>query len=297
MRVVLPLHTMKKLLYHFDTDPIPSVFDSVVAYDGGADQVTQLGGIHENNCASLVEGAIYTRAPKHKKNTAIFVGGSNLISSQSLFEAIQSHFFQDFRVSVMLDSNGCNTTAAAGVTLLNQAGSLAGKIAVVLAGTGPVGQRAAVMLAQSGAQVRLTSREMSRSKQACEDMGKQFGVELAPVEARDHGSVQTALEGAQVVFGAGKAGIRLLDADQWQKHDSIEILADVSTAEPLGFEGINMNDRNTERFGKKVFGGLGIGALKLKLHRACIGRLFTSNDQVLDADAIYKIAQQMTGSR
>ena len=81
---------MKKLLYHFDTDPIPSVFDSVVAYDGGADQVTQLGGIHENNCASLVEGAIYTRAPKHKKNTAIFVGGSNLISSQSLFEAIQS---------------------------------------------------------------------------------------------------------------------------------------------------------------------------------------------------------------
>ena len=285
---------MKKLLYHFDTDPIPSVFDSVVAYDGGADQVTQLGGIHENNCASLVEGAIYTRAPKHKKNTAIFVGGSNLISSQSLFEAVQSHFFQEFRVSVMLDSNGCNTTAAAGVTLLNQAGSLAGKIAVVLAGTGPVGQRAAVMLSQSGAQVRLTSRKMSRSEQACDYMEKQFGAKLAPVEASDRDSIHAALEGAQVVFGAGKAGIRLLDAGQWQQHDTIEILADVSTAEPLGFEGISMNDRITERFGKIVFGGLGIGALKLKLHRTCIERLFTSNDQVLDADAIYEIAQQMT---
>ena len=31
--------TMKKLLFQFDTDPHPSVFDSVVAYDGGADHV------------------------------------------------------------------------------------------------------------------------------------------------------------------------------------------------------------------------------------------------------------------
>ena len=59
---------MKKLLYHFDTDPIASVFDSVVAHDGGADHVTQLSGINEENCGGLVEGAIYTRAKKDKKN-------------------------------------------------------------------------------------------------------------------------------------------------------------------------------------------------------------------------------------
>jgi hypothetical protein len=29
---------MKKLLFQLDTDPIPSVFDPVMAYDGGADQ-------------------------------------------------------------------------------------------------------------------------------------------------------------------------------------------------------------------------------------------------------------------
>ncbi len=287
---------MKKLLYHFDTDLIPSVFDSVVAYDGGADHVTQLGDVNENNCANLVEGAIYTRAPKHKKNTAIFVSGSNLIAGQSLFEAVQSRFFQNFRVSVMLDSNGCNTTAAAGVALLNRATSLQDKIAVVLAGTGPVGQRAAVMLAKSGARVRLTSRKQKRSAQACDEIAKQFGVTLTSVEASDADSTSDALEGAHIVFGAGKAGIRLLDASQWQQHDTIEILADVSTAEPLGFAGISMMDRNTEKFGKKIFGGLGIGALKLKLHRTCIEKLFTSNDQVLDADAIYEIAQQMTRS-
>lgn len=285
---------MKNLLYHFDTDAIPSVFDSVVAYDGGADHVTQLSGVNIENCPSLVEGAIYTRPPKYKKHTAIFVGGSDLIAGQNLFKAIQSKFFQNFRVSVMLDSNGCNTTAAAGVALINQAIDIKGKIAVVLAGTGPVGQRAAVMLAKSGADVRLTSRKQARSVEACDEMKARFGVTLTPMQASNTETTNKAIEGAKIVFGAGKANIKLLNADQWQNHPSIECMADVNTSKVLGFEGIDMMDKNTERNGKIIFGGIGIGALKLKLHRACISRLFISNDLVLDAESIYEIAQQMT---
>ena len=285
---------MKKLLYHFDTDVIPSVFDSVVAHDGGADHVTQLSGINENNCSNLVEGAIYTRAPKNKKNTAIFVGGSDLIAGQKLFQAIQNEFFANFRVSVMLDSNGCNTTSAAGVALLNQAIDLQGKTAVVLAGTGPVGQRAAVLLAQSGANVRLTSRKQNRSVDACNEMHERFGVVMTPMQASDDESISQAMNGAHVVFGAAKSGIQLLNASQWQEHSSLELIADVGTSKILGFEGIDVMDKDTERYGKRIFGGIGIGALKLKLHRACIGKLFESNDNVLDADAIYKIAQTMT---
>jgi hypothetical protein len=284
---------MKKLLYHFDTDTIPSVFDSVVAYDGGADHVTQLGGVNEDNCGGLVEGAIYTRAPKDKKNTAIFVGGSDLIEGQKLFQLVHDQFFQNFRVSVMLDSNGCNTTAAAGVALLNNATNLKGKTAVVLAGTGPVGQRAAVLLAISGANVRLTSRKQSRSVEACDEMNERFGVEMTPMHTTDNDSIQAAMDGAHVVFGAAKAGIQLLDANQWQNHPTLEFIADVGTSKILGFEGINVMDKDTERFGKRVFGGIGIGALKLKLHRACIAKLFESNDVALDAEAIYKIAQAM----
>ncbi|MCZ6565550.1 MAG: NADP-dependent methylenetetrahydromethanopterin/methylenetetrahydrofolate dehydrogenase [Gammaproteobacteria bacterium] len=285
---------MKKLLYTFDTDPIPSVFDSVVAYDGGADHVTQLSGINVDNCVGLVEGAIYTRAPKNKKNTAIFIGGSDLIAGQNLFQAVHEQFFQNFRVSLMLDSNGCNTTAAAGVALLNQATSLKGKTAVVLAGTGPVGQRAAVLLAISGASVRLTSRRQSRSVEACDEMMERFGVELTPMLARDTDTTTAALDGAHVVFGAAKSGIQLLTASQWQNHPTLELIADVGTSQVLAFEGINVMDKNTKRFDKIVFGGIGIGALKLKLHRACIAKLFESNDQTLDTEAIYKIAQQMT---
>lgn len=284
---------MKKLLYHFDTDAIPSVFDSVVAYDGGADHVTQLGGVNEENCSGLVEGAIYTRAPKDKKNTAIFVGGSDLFAGQKLFQAIHDEFFSNFRVSIMLDSNGCNTTSAAGVALLNNATNLQGKTAVVLAGTGPVGQRAAVLLAISGAEVRLTSRKQSRSVEACDEMHDRFGVIMTPMQASDDDSIATALDGAHIVFGAAKAGIQLLNAQQWQNHPTLELIADVGTSKVLGFEGIDVMDKGTERYGKRVFGGIGIGALKLKLHRACIAKLFESNDIALDAESIYKIAQSM----
>ena len=284
---------MKKLLYHFDTDPIASVFDSVVAHDGGADHVTQLSGINEQNCSGLVEGAIYTRAPKNKKNTAIFVGGSDLVAGQNLFQAVQNEFFANFRVSVMLDSNGCNTTSAAGVALLNKATNLQGKTAVVLAGTGPVGQRAAVLLANSGANVRLTSRKQSRSVEACDEMHERFGVEMTPMQASDEASIEQAMDSAHIVFGAAKAGIQLLSASQWQDHPTLELIADVGTSKVLGFEDIDMMDKDTERHGKRVFGGIGIGALKLKLHRACVAKLFESNDVVLDAETIYKIAQTM----
>jgi hypothetical protein len=32
----------------------------------------------------------------------------------------------------------------------------------------------------------------------------------------------------------------------------------------------------------------------LKVHRACIGQLFQSSDQVLDAEEIYALAKSMT---
>ena len=284
---------MKKLLYHFDTDAIPSVFDSVVAYDGGADHVTQHANITPDNCHPLVEGAIYTRAPKNKKNTALFIGGSDLAAGQELFRAVQDIFFQNFRVSVMLDSNGCNTTAAAGVALICNTLDVQGKTAVVLAGTGPVGQRAAAMLAMNGAHVRLTSRKLERSQQSCELMKAKFDVDLEPMEASDDATITAALDNAHIVFGAGKTGIQLLNADQWQAHPTLEIMADVNTAPPLGFEGIDMMDKDTERSGKRIFGGIGIGALKLQLHRACIARLFESNDLVLDAKEILATAEKL----
>ncbi|CAI8748190.1 NADP-dependent methylenetetrahydromethanopterin/methylenetetrahydrofolate dehydrogenase [Methylocaldum szegediense] len=284
---------MKKLLFQFDTDFYPSVFDTVVAYDGGADHVIGHGGLTPDKVGALVDGTIFTRAPKDKKNTAIFIGGSDLIAGQELLEAVKKKFFGGFRVSVMLDSNGSNTTAAAGVAKLAASGKIAGKRAVVLAGTGPVGQRAAVMLAKEGAQVSITSRQMARAEKACENMKQRFGVDLSPIEAPDNDARGKAIAEAQIVFAAGAAGVELLEARHWQDNPSIELIADANATPPLGIGGTDMMDRGAERNGKIVWGAIGFGTLKLALHRACIAKLFESNDQILDAEEIFEIAKTM----
>lgn len=285
---------MKKLLFQLDTDPHASVFDTVVAFDGGADQVIGHGGLTPENVGALVDGTIFTRAPKDKKNTAIFVGGSDMQAGQALFTAVQQRFFSDFRVSVMLDSNGSNTTAAAAVAKLLTSGSIAGKRAVVLAGTGPVGQRVAVMLARAGAaEVHITSRQMARAETTAQKIKDQFDVDVVPIQAFSSNDRAVAIESAEVVVAAGATGIELLRAEHWQENKILQMIADANATPPLGIGGVEMMDRGLDRAGKKSWGAIGFGTLKLALHRACIARLFECNHLVLDAEEIFEIAKTM----
>jgi hypothetical protein len=265
----------------------------VVAYDGGADHVIGHGRLTPENVSALVEGAIFTRAPKDKKSTAIFVGGSDMVAGQALFKAVQKHFFGGFRVSVMLDSNGGNTTAAAAVAKLVGNRSFAGKKAVVLAGTGPVGQRAAAMLAKEGATVVITSRKMEHAIKACNDMKARFGVELTPVEAVDNNARAQTIADANIVLAAGAAGIELLTEEQWRHNTNIELMADANATPPLGIGGTDMMDKGIERHGKIIWGAIGFGSLKLALHRTCITKLFEDNTQVFDAENIFALAKEM----
>lgn len=284
---------MKKLLYQLDTDSHPSVFDSVVAYDGGADHVIGHGGVNPDNVTGFVEGAIFTRAPKEKKNTALFIGGGNMKAGEELYKAAQKVFFADFRVSIMLDSNGSNTTAAAGVAKMMLSTSLAGKRAVILAGTGPVGRRAAVMLAKEGANVAITSRSIESAQRACDEIKESFGVDIEPLAGPDMESRGKAVEDANIVFATGAAGVELLSEDQWINNPNIEVIADANATPPLGIGGTDMMDRGEDRHGKAIWGAIGFGTLKLALHRACIAKLFESNDVKLDAEEIFALAKEM----
>lgn len=283
---------MKKLLFQLDTDSIANSFDTVVGYDGGADRVITHGGITPANVGSLVEGAIFTRAPKDKKNTALFVTGSNMADGQEIFTAIQEYFFSNFRVSIMLDSGGSNTTAAAAVALIASHRDLAGKKAVILAGTGPVGQRAGVLLAKQGVKVTITSRKLGRAETACADMQKTFDVTLAPAAVSGREATNAILEHANIVITTGASGVKLINEQQWAEHPTLEVLMDANATPPLGIAGIKMSDRGERRHGKLTYGALGFGNLKLAIHKACIARMFESNDQVFDAEQIYTLAKQ-----
>ena len=284
---------MKKLLFQLDTDEHPAVFDTVVAYDGGADHVIGHGNVSPENVTPLVEGTIFTRAPKEKRFTAIFVGGSDMTAGEKLFKAVQKNFFADFRVSIMLDSNGSNTTAAAGVAKLLTSGTIKDKRCVILAGTGPVGRRAAVMMAKEGGHVALTSRKHERAEEACADIKKSFAVDIEPVGATDHDARAKSIENAQIVFATGAAGAELLLPEHWQDNQNIEMMADANATPPLGIGGTEMFDRGENRNGKIIWGAIGFGTLKLAVHRACIEKLFESNDQLFDAEEIFAMAKSM----
>jgi hypothetical protein len=286
---------MKKLLYQFDTDALPSVFDNVVGFDGGADHVSAYGGVNAKNVGGLVEGAIFTRGLKDKKNTAIFIGGGNLVEGEALLAAVRRKFFGKFRVSVMFDCNGSNTTAAAAVAWLAHGRSLAGKRAVVLGGSGPVGQRAAVLLAREGADVAITGRKREVVQAACDSIHARFGIVVQAVEAPTNAERGAAVAGAQIVLATGAAGVTLLDERQWQDSPTLELVADANASPPAGIEGVGQSDRGLAKHGKILFGSLGFGALKLALHRACVARLFEQNDLLLDAEEIYAVAKAMVG--
>jgi methylenetetrahydrofolate/methylenetetrahydromethanopterin dehydrogenase (NADP+) len=286
---------VKKLLYQFDTDALPSVFDNVVGYDGGADRISAYGAVSAKNVGGLVEGAIFTRGAKDKKNTAIFIGGGNMAEGEAVLAAVRKKFFAKFRVSVMFDCNGSNTTAAAAVAWLAHGRSLAGKRAVVLGGSGPVGQRAAVLLAREGASVAVTGRKRDVVQGACNSIHSRFGIVVQAIEAPTNIERGAATKDAHIVLATGAAGVTLLEEKQWQDNAALELVADANASPPAGIEGVGQSDRGLVKHGKTLFGSLGFGALKLALHRACIARLFEQNDLVLDAEEIYATAKTMVG--
>ncbi len=282
---------MRKLLLQLDTSPHPSVFDRVVAYDGGADDVMSYGGVTPETVRDLVHGAIFTRGPKDLHNTAIFIGGTDMSAGERLLKAVRKAFFGPFTVSVMLDSNGSNTTAVAAVTrLLNTAGS--GGRAVVTAGTGPVGLRAAGLLAKAGVDVTFTSRR-AIDPSIVEGLQQRFGGRVSHAVMADSASADSVLEGATMLLNTGPAGVNLVPKSAWAGRRGLLAAADLNAVPPLGIEGIDVTDNAVQRDGVTVFGALGVGGLKMKIHKACIARLFERNDQVLDAETISEVAGEV----
>ena len=283
---------MKKILLQLDSDKFASVFDAITAYDAGVDRILQYAQVTPNDVRDLVYGAMFTRGGGDLKNSAVFIGGSDVSTGEAILKAVQAAFFGPVRVSLMLDANGCNTTAAAAVAKILSKGEVAGKKVVVLAGTGPVGLRAAALLAREGALVTLSSRNLQRAEAACTSIKKRFGAEVNAAAA-DAAATGPVLEEAYAALCCGAAGTMLIPKSVWAELPNLRVLADVNAVPPLGIEGIEATWDGREEHGKFIFGALGIGGLKMKIHRASVARLFEKNDLVLDAEEIYATAKEI----
>ena len=74
---------------------------------------------------------------------------------------------------------------------------------------------------------------------------------------------------------------------------ALQVVIDLNAVPPAGVAGIEVTDKAKERDGATCYGAVGVGGLKMKIHKAALERLFTSNDQVLDTAAIYKIGESI----
>jgi hypothetical protein len=286
----------RKILIQLDSDPQPSVFDRVVAVDAGVEELFSYGGVTPEQVRTHVQGAIFTRGPDDLKCTALFIGGSDVTAGEKLLqEAVKSMLPEiRLRVSVLLDSNGANTTAAAAVRAAAKHVPLAGAQALVLAGTGPVGQRVALLLAREGAAVRLASRQLAKASGVVETLRARVpGASFEPVAPANNTELAAALSGCALVFGCGTGGVQLLPRDVRTAATTLKIAIDLNAVKPVGIEGIKEHDRGAERDGVIAYGALGVGHTKMKLHKAAIAKLFESNDQVLDAAEVYALSASL----
>lgn len=288
---------MQKLLVQLDTAVQPSVFDRIVAFDGGADHVLSYGSVTPATVRDLVHGAIFTRGPAELRHTAIFIGGTDIAAGDRLLTAVRDTFFGPFRVSVMLDANGANTTAVAAVGRIHEAvGDVRDRRIVVLAGSGPVGSRVAGLLSAAGAHVTVTSRTDAGGSLAAR-IEQRFGAHVHEAVVAGATAARAVLDGADVVVAAGPAGITVAPKDAWATHTSIRVLVDLNAVPPAGIEGVEPTDKAVARGSATSYGALGVGSLKMKLHRACIARLFEDNARVLDAETIADVARDLIGRR
>lgn len=284
----------RKILVQLDADAQPSVFDAVVAIDSGVDHLFRHSAVQPGQVRDLVHGAMFTRGVPDLKSTAVFVGGSNVAAGEQLFEQVKQCFFGPFRVSVLFDANGANTTAAAAVLAAAHHLDLGRSTALVLAGTGPVGQRAARLLARCGADVRIASRDLTKSQQVCTALQALIpDGRFTAVRTSSPSDTTAALDGAHVVIAAGAAGVELVGADVRRSAKSLQVAIDLNAVPPLGIAGVEVTDKATERDGVVAYGALGVGGTKMKIHKAAVHRLFESNDQTLDAEEVFAIGRQL----
>jgi hypothetical protein len=282
---------VKKILIQLDTDAHPSPFDAIAAYDADVDVVMAYGGITPDSLDDVVQGAIFPRGPDGLANTAFWVGGSKVRDGEAVFEAAQKLFFEPFNPSIMLDSDGSNTTAAAAVAKVRGEVTLKGSKAAVV-GVGPVGLRTAELLKREGAEVTMFTfppdvmkGEYRRASGV--PVAQEAGFEVIEPESSD--DLDAGLADHAVVFAAGPAGTQILRRSGWAQ-EGVRVVVDYSAAEPVGVEGVDRGDSLEEEDGVLKLGALAVGGPKMKLQKSCIRRMFEDKGTVLDLEGVYDVA-------
>ena len=292
---------MKKILIYLSMEKHASPFDLIEAYDADVDDlvIVPYTGVEIDDVAGLINDTIFPRHPKDLINTAVFIGGHDVVKGDEMMDVAVKQMFDPFRISIVADTDGANTTAVGTAVKIkeaieNKGESLKGKKAIIFAGTGPVGLRIGALMVKEGASVAVTSRKMDGAAAAVEKVKKVYHAEITPYEVRSDEDTISALKdfNPDIVVTTGPPKITILKKEIWSRFDSIEVMADVNAYPPYGIEGVDANDNGVEieGTGKLGIGALRIGTVKNDVQKKIVKKLFEKKGQVIGLEDIYNAA-------
>ena len=100
-----------------------------------------------------------------------------------------------------------------------------------------------------------------------------------------------------MIVAAGAAGATLLDAAARRTADGSRVLIDLNAVPPAGIEGVAVGDKARAEGRAVVYGALGIGGTKMKIHKAALAEVFAATDAMLDAEELLAIGERLEAAR
>ena len=256
------------ILHMLTTAKILSPFDVNMALDAGWLTALPYINVEPSEVQGLVQDAIFSRSTKNLKRTGIFIGGRDTKQAMDMLKTAKRSMVPPFEVSVFADPSGAFTTAAGMVAAVEHElitkfnTTLEGKNILALGGTGPVGQAAAVISAQAGANVRIIGRQLEKAQLVADLCSNEFGDGKITVTAGADADKAEYIKTADIVFATGAAGIELLSAELIASAPLLKVAADVNAVPPAGIAGVDAFHNGTPIEGS-ISGAVGIGALAI----------------------------------
>jgi hypothetical protein len=288
-----------RILIHIDHNPHPRVFDRIMSLDGGAEQILAYGDVDPQDVPVLVSGALYSRPLEELSRTALLVTGTNDRVIAEMVRQAKRAFFGAYRVSILSECKGGNAVAGAAVARIGQLIPLQGLPALVVAG-GPAGARVAGLLARAGADVTLTVFDDDEAADRGEFIQETFSRTVPIVVWRAGEPLDGHLEGHRLLVAAGPPELTLVPRRVWGRFPSLELLVDVSGAEPPGIEGLTgeedghpLDEPSPNGAAVRALGGLAISRYKIQVHREAVRRLFEPEAVVFGTLEMARLAESV----
>ncbi len=256
------------ILHMLTTAKNLSPFDVNMAMDAGWVSALPYINVEPSEVQGLVQDAIFSRSTKNLKRTGIFIGGRDTKQAMDMLKTAKRSMVPPFEVSVFADPSGAFTTAAGMVAAVEHElitkfnTTLEGKNILALGGTGPVGQAAAVISAQAGANVRIIGRQLEKAQLVADLCSNEFGDGKITITAGADADKAEYIKTADIVFATGAAGIELLSAELIASAPQLKVAADVNAVPPAGIAGVDAFHNGTPIEGS-ISGAVGIGALAI----------------------------------